>query len=144
MAFSCWVMTAPLRSVCRPRSCSCADCRLAFLPPAVSGSHDLTDAVVVRVADVDRAVGGDRCAVRPVERSGASGTAVAVAALAATSRNRRDGSAADVDPADHVVLGIDDQQIAVAVDRQLLWLIEDGGEGRPVFTAIGPLPGARS
>src|SRR5258707_2943761 len=50
-----------------------------------SASGHFADAVVVRVADIDRAVGGDRGAVRSVERGGKRRAAIAVAALPAAA-----------------------------------------------------------
>src|SRR5205823_11314356 len=85
-----------------------------------SGHREFADAVVVGIADIDRAVGGNGCAVRPVERGGARRTAIAVAASPAAAGDRGDRSGPQVHPADRVVFGIDDQEIALAVDRQLL------------------------
>src|SRR5690348_8503120 len=59
-----------------------------------SGRSHFADAVVVGVADIDRAVGGGRGAVRPVERGGARRTAVAVTALPAAAGDRGDRSGA--------------------------------------------------
>src|SRR6202035_1794596 len=96
----------------------------------------------VGVADIDRAVGGDGCAVRAVECGGAGRTAVPPGALPAAAGDRGDGSGAQVHAADRVFFGIDDQQVALAVDRQLLRRVEGSGEGRPAVAAISPLPGA--
>ena len=81
--------------------------------------------MIVRVADIDRAIRTDNGAMRAVEPGIGGGTAVAVPSLAAAG-NGRDNAARAVDTADRVVLGIDDQQAAVAVERHLLRGVEDG------------------
>src|SRR4051812_24020434 len=81
-------------------------------------SH-LADAVVVGVADVDRAVGSDDSAVRAVETGCGGRAAVAFRAFAAAGDARDDAGGA-IDAADRVVLGIDDDQATVAVERHLL------------------------
>src|SRR5436305_13094018 len=78
----------------------------------------------------------------PVERGGVRRTAVAIAALPAAAGDGGDGSGAQVDAADRVVFGIDDKDVALAVDRKLLRGVEGSGDGRPVVAAIGPLSGA--
>src|SRR3954471_16865119 len=105
-------------------------------------AHDLTDAVIVRVANIDRAVRTDHGAMRAVEPGIGGGTAVAVPSLAAAD-NGRDNAARVVDTADRVVLGIDDQQAAVAVQRHLLRRVEDGGGGRAAVAAVAA-PGRAS
>src|SRR6516162_1483230 len=107
----------------------------------ISGPRDFADAVVVGVADIDRPVDCYCRPMRPVERRSAGRAAIPVAALAAASHNRRDGSRVDVDPADHMVFGIHDQKIALAVDNQLLWCIEDGGASRSVVAAVPSFAG---
>src|SRR4249919_121981 len=93
--------------------------RSAVSPPKSGGARHLADAAVVGVADIDRAVRSDDRAVRTVEPGIGGRTAVAAGALAAAGE-RADDAARPVDAADCVVLGIDDDQAAVAVDRHFL------------------------
>jgi len=104
--------------------------------------YEPADPVVVGVADVDRSVGRDRSAVRAIERSGYCRPAIAFASLAAVAGNRDDCSRAEVDATDRMVLGVDDQQIAVAVDGQLLRGVEGRRERRAVVAGIRSEPGA--
>src|SRR5438270_11426840 len=97
--------------------------------------HDLADAVVVGVADIDRPIRADDRAVRAVEAGRGRGAAVAALALAAADDRRHDAGAS-VDPADRVVFGIDDQEAAIAVDRHFLRRIEHGGERRATIARI--------
>src|SRR5207247_8355216 len=100
--------------------------------------------MVVRVADINRPrpIGCNRGAVRPVERGGVRGTAIAVASPAAVAGEGEDHSGADVDPADRVVLGVDDQQVTLAIDGELLRRVESRGDGRTVVAGIGLDTGA--
>ena len=97
--------------------------------------------VVVGVADIDRAVGADDRAVRAVEPGFGGRAAVAAGALAAAGE-RADDAARAVDAADRVVLGIDDDQAAVAVDRHFLGRVEHRGERRAAIAAIAARGGA--
>ena len=72
-------------------------------------ADELADSVIVGIADIDRSVGGNCGAVRPVERGGARGAAIPLASLVAIAGEGDDRSRADVDLADRVVLRIDDQ-----------------------------------
>src|SRR5712675_3130707 len=98
-------------------------------------AHEFADAVVVGVADIDRAIRADDRAVRAVEAGFGGRAAIAAPALAAAGDRRHDPGAM-VDPAERVVLGIDDQQAAVGVDRHFLWRIEHRGESRPAIAGI--------
>src|SRR5579884_2476689 len=102
---------------------------------------ELADAVVVGVADIDCPVRAYRRAVRPVEAGFRRGAAVAVAALAAAG-DRRDDAAAPVDQTDRVVLGIDNEDVAVAVERHLFRRVEYRGNGRTAVAGIAACAGA--
>src|SRR5205814_2441509 len=100
---------------------------------AASGlPDDFADAVVVGVADIDRAIRADHRAMRPVE-SGSCRRAAIAARTRAAAGNRRDDPGITVDQPDRVVLGVDDQDVAVGIERHLLWRIEHGGERRPTI-----------
>jgi len=80
--------------------------------------------VVFGVADIDRPVGSDDSAVRAAKTRRVRRTAVAFAALP-TAGNSLDNSAARIDTADRVVLGVDDQDVAAGVESEFLRRIEN-------------------
>src|SRR5205807_3323954 len=104
-------------------------------------ADELADTVVVGVADIDRAIRTDRCAMRPVESGSCRRAAIAARTLAAAG-NRRDDAGITVDQPDCVVLGVDDQDVAVGIERHLLWRIEHGGERWPTIAGIAAPGGA--
>src|SRR5260221_6233731 len=94
-------------------------------------TRHLADAVVVGVADIDRAIGADRRAVRSVEPGFARRPAIAAGALTAAG-DRGDRAGARVEAANRMVLGVDDQDAAVSVDRHLFRRVEYRGKRRSV------------
>src|SRR6266849_36749 len=110
------------------------------LRPSSAASY-LPDAMIVRIADIDRAVGTDDRAVRAVEAGRASAAAVAAGALTTAGKVSDDARRA-VDAADRVVFGIDDEEAAVAVDRHFLWRVEDRRERRAAIAAMAAGGGA--
>ncbi len=85
--------------------------------------------MVARVADEHGTVGTDRDAVGPVELGLGGGAAIAGAAAVAVAGDGGDGPGPGVDSTDGVVLGIDDEEVAVASDGQLLRAVEGGLRG---------------
>jgi hypothetical protein len=100
--------------------------------------------VVLGVADIEGAVGADGDAVRAAKPGLARRAAIAVVPLAAPG-DGLDRAALDVEPADGVVLGIDDQDVAIGVDGQLLGRVEDRRQRRAAVAAVasGAGPGHR-
>src|SRR6185312_8610272 len=84
--------------------------------------------MVLGVADIDRAVGTDRDAVRPRQSGLRGGSAVALPAMPAVARDGGYDAGARVDAADDVVLGLDDEQIAGGIDGEFLGRVEGRGE----------------
>jgi hypothetical protein len=91
--------------------------------------------VVVGVADIDRTVGTDDRAMRTVEAGRRGGAAIAARTLPAPG-DRRDDPGRAVDQADRVVLGVDDQDVALGIERHLFRCVEYSGERRPAVTGI--------
>src|SRR5690606_3397977 len=98
---------------------------------------DATDAVVVGVADEDGAVGADGDSMRAVELRPGRRAAVAAAPGLAAAGDGLDPAGVEVEAADDVVLGVDDQD-CLPVDRHLLRPVE-GGLGRRAAVAGVPL-----
>src|SRR6266436_864415 len=104
-------------------------------PGGLMLSDELADAVVLGVADIDRAIGSDDGAVRPAETGRGGRTAVTLRALAA-SGDRLDDAACGIDAADRVVLGIDDQDVAAGVEGEFLGCVEHRIARRTIFVAV--------
>src|SRR5205085_2533059 len=83
---------------------------------ALSVSLHAADAVVECVADVKRAIGCDRDAVRAVELRRPRRAAVTAAANLAVAGDRGDDASRGVHAADRLVLSIDDVEVAGRVD----------------------------
>src|SRR5262249_51213689 len=115
------------------------------VPPRGVGDEsgfDLEYAVIAGVADEDRAVGRDGDAVGAVEPRGTGRAAVAAIAAVAVADEGLDGASLRVDASDGVVLGVDDQEVAGAVDGQLLGAIEFSGRRGAAVSGVAASAGA--
>src|SRR5439155_588430 len=88
-------------------------------------AHQFADAVVLGVADIDRTIGADDRTVRAAETGCDRRTAVTLGAFPPAG-DRLNDAARDIDAADRVVLGIDDQDVAAGVESEFLGRVEDG------------------
>ena len=79
--------------------------------------------MIVRVTNIDRAVWADGYAVWTGKAGGCRRPAVTIAALSPAG-DGGNSSRGHVDAANGIVLGIDHQNVAVAIERELLRRIE--------------------
>src|SRR5437763_37424 len=102
-------------------------------------SSEFADAVVVSVADVDRAIGGDRGAVRPVECGGAGRTAVAALRGLTGAGEGPDDPRGEIDDPHAVVRDIGNvEPVLCRVERQAVRLDHACARG---WTVIAAEPG---
>src|ERR1700730_16707860 len=104
-------------------------------------ADELADAVVLGVADVDRAIGSDDGAVRTAETGSGGRTAVTLGAFTPAG-DRLDDAARGIDAADRVVLGVDDQDVAAGVEGEFLGRVEDCIPRRAAVAAVAAGTGA--
>src|SRR5438876_1968776 len=104
-------------------------------------AHQFADAVVLGVADIDRTIGADDRTARAAETGCDRRTAVTLGAFPPAG-DRLNVAARDIDAADRVVLGIDDQDVAAGVESEFLGRVEDGILRRAAVAAVAARPGA--
>src|SRR4051794_7536767 len=104
------------------------------------GTLQFANTVILTVADIDRAIRSDDRTMRARETREMSGTTIA----ARTGRTAGDGAddpGAGVDQPDCMVLGVDDEDVAGAVERHLLGCVEHSLPGVAFIAGIAARPG---
>src|SRR5262249_4968092 len=99
--------------------------------------HDLADAIIAGVGDVDVAAAVHGHAVRAIQHGGRGGAAVATAAGRAGAGDGEDGAGGLHDFANAVRGGVGDEEIAAGIDRHALRRSNPGRGGRSAVAAVG-------
>lgn len=102
---------------------------------------DAADALIVRVGEVEVAVGMDCETARRIDQGGRSGTAHTFKALSARTGDGGDDAGGCGDFTDAVAADVREVEISLVVECEGCWCVERGARGRAVVSG-GPWVGA--